>query len=161
MGLLDTVKDVLAQYGGGGGVEANAEKDFHQLSQSADAGTLAHGIAEVMKSDQTPPFAQIVSQLFANASSDQKADMLKTLLSSASPDQQAKLASMLATASPAAGQAAASPDTIASVARSVEQSNPGVIDTMSAFYAQHPTLVKTLGSAALMIAMRKIAERHA
>ena len=29
--------------------------------QSADAGTLAHGIAEVMRSDETPPFAQIVS----------------------------------------------------------------------------------------------------
>jgi hypothetical protein len=54
-----------------------------------------------------------------------------------------------------------SPDTIASVARSVEQANPGVVETMSAFYAQHPTLVKTLGSAALMIAIRKIAERHA
>jgi len=31
---------------------------------------------------------------------------------------------------------------------------------MSALYAAHPTLVKTLGSAAMMIAMRKIAERH-
>ena len=48
----------------------------------------------------------------------------------------------------------------AAVARRVEQSNPGVVDTMSSFYAQHPTLVKTLGSAALMIAMRKIAEQH-
>ena len=31
---------------------------------------------------------------------------------------------------------------------------------MSSFYAQHPTLVKTLGTAAMMIAMRKIAEQH-
>jgi hypothetical protein len=166
MGLLDTMKGVLAQYGAGTASEANAEADFHQLAQSADAGTLAHGIAAVMRSDQTPPFAQIVSQLFANGSSDQKAGMLKALLSSASPDMQGQLAALLAGAggaSAATAGAAAPPssDTIASVARRVEQSNPGVVDTMSSFYAQHPALVKTLGSAAMMIAMRKIAERHA
>jgi hypothetical protein len=162
MGLLDTMKGVLAQYGAGTAPEANAEADFHKLAQSADAGTLAHGIAAVMRSDQTPPFAQIVSQLFANGSSDQKADMLKALLSSASPEMQGQLATLLAGAGgSAATPGATTPDTIASVARRVEQSNPGVVDTMSSFYAQHPTLIKTLGSAALMIAMRKIAERQA
>jgi len=91
--------------------------------------------------------------------------MLKTLLSSAAPDLQSSLAPMLAGASAPGGaapgaQTTPSPDTIAAVARRVEQSNPGVVDTMSSFYAQHPTLVKTLGSAALMIAMRKIADTH-
>jgi hypothetical protein len=47
------------------------------------------------------------------------------------------------------------------LATKVEQHNPGVIDTMSGFYAQHPGLVRTLGTTALMIAMRKIAERQA
>ena len=42
----------------------------------------------------------------------------------------------------------------------VEQHDGGIVDKMSALYAAHPTLVKTLGSAATMIAMRKIAERH-
>jgi hypothetical protein len=31
---------------------------------------------------------------------------------------------------------------------------------MSTLYAAHPTLVKTLGTAAMMIAMREIAQRH-
>jgi len=31
---------------------------------------------------------------------------------------------------------------------------------MSGLYAAHPTLVKTLGTAAMMIALCKIAERH-
>jgi hypothetical protein len=165
MGLLDTMKGMLTQYNAGTASEGNAEADFHQLAQSLDAGTLAQGISAVMRSDQTPPFAQIVSQLFASGTGDQKTAMLKTLLSSAAPDLQNSLAAMLAGAGAAGeptpgAQATPSPDTIAAVARRVEQSNPGVVDTMSSFYAQHPTLVKTLGSAALMIAMRKIAEQH-
>lgn len=96
MGLLDTMKGVLAQYSAGTASEGNAEADFHQLAQSLDAGTLAQAVSAVMRSDQTPPFAQLVSQLFANGSGDQKAAMLKTLLASASPDQQGSLAAMLA-----------------------------------------------------------------
>ena len=47
-----------------------------------------------------------------------------------------------------------SADLVSSVARQVEEHNPGVIEHMSAFYAQHPALVKTLGAAAVAVAMR-------
>jgi hypothetical protein len=40
-------------------------------------------------------------------------------------------------------------------------SNPSLIDRVSAVYAQHPTLIKSLGAAALVIAMKKIADQHA
>jgi hypothetical protein len=164
MGLLDSMKDMLAQYTAGAAA-GNAEADFQKLAQSADAGTLAHGIEAVIRSDQTPPFAQIVSQLFANATPDQKAGMLKALLSELPPEQQAQLSAMLGggsssgSSSPGAS-AMPSNDTIASMAQRAEQSGPGVIQAMSNFYAQHPTLVKTLGTTAMVIAMRKIAEGH-
>jgi hypothetical protein len=35
-----------------------------------------------------------------------------------------------------------------------------LIDQMSQFYAQHPALVKTLGTAALMVAMRGMSRRR-
>lgn len=165
MGLLDSMKDMLAQYTSGTGT-GNAEADFHKLAQSVDAGTLAHGIAEVMRSDQTPPFAQIVAQLFVNASTDQKSAMVKALLSAVPVDQQGQLAAMLG--APAPGTASSgvpatmpSKDAIAKIAQKAEQTGAGVIEAMSNFYAQHPALVETLGSAAMVIAMRKIAERHA
>ncbi|HEX7137788.1 MAG TPA: hypothetical protein VF219_08075 [Vicinamibacterales bacterium] len=164
MGLLDTMKDMLAQYTSGTGGE-NAEADFHKLAQSADAGTLAQGIAEVIRSDQTPPFAQIVSQLFANASPDQKTAMVKALLSAVPAEQQSQIAAMMGgpaagTTPPGAPSTMVSKDTVASMAQRAEQTGPGVIEAMSNFYAQHPTLVKTLGTTAMVIAMRKIAERH-
>lgn len=165
MGLLDSMKDILAQYTSGAGTE-NAEADFHKLAATADPGTLAHGIAEVIRSDQTPPFAQIVSQLFANASSDQKAAMVNALLAAVPAEQRGPLTAMLGESSPGTGSSGAaasqpSNDTIASLARRAEETGSGVVEAMSNFYAQHPTLVKTLGTAAMMIAMRKIAERHA
>jgi hypothetical protein len=164
MGLLDSMKDMLAQYTGGAGGE-NAEADFHKVAQSADAGTLAQGIAEVMRSDQTPPFAQIVSQLFANASPDQKAAMITALVSAVPAEQRGALGAMLGGSSRASVGGAPttlpSKDEVASMAQRAEQSGSGVIEAMSNFYAQHPTLVKTLGTTAMVIAMRKIAEHHA
>jgi hypothetical protein len=167
MGLLDDLKGMLSQYTTNAAPGGDAGAHFDQVAQSVDSGTLAQGIAAAMRSDETPPFAQMVSQLFASGSGDQKAAMLNTLLSSVSPDQLAQLSSLipgLGAASAATGTATAStvsPDAVQSLAQHVEQHDAGIVDKMSALYAAHPALVKTLGSAAMVIAMRKIAERHA
>ena len=49
------------------------------------------------------------------------------------------------------------PQQVEEVANKAEQHDPTIIDKMSDFYAQHPGLVRTLGSAALTIALAKIA----
>ncbi len=165
MGLLDNMKSLLTQYASGAEPVGDAGAHFQQVAQSVDSGTLAQGIAAAMHSDQTPPFAQLVSQLFSAGSGDQKMAMLNTLLSSVSPEQRAQLAGMVpglgAAGSVTSAQAAAiSPSAVQSVAQHVEQHDGGIVEKMSTLYAAHPTLVKTLGSAAMMIAMRRIAERH-
>jgi hypothetical protein len=165
MGLLEDVKGMLAQYKEGGTPEGDAGAHFQQVARSVDSGTLAHGLAQAMRSDQTPPFAQMVSQLFSSGSMEQKTAMLGTLLSAVSPAQRTQLSSLipgLGASSVTATQAATlSPDTIQSLAQHVEQHDPGIVEKMSAVYAAHPTLVKTLGTTAMMIAMRTIAERQA
>jgi hypothetical protein len=107
----------------------------------------------------------LASQLFASGSGDQKMAMINTLLSSLSPEQRSNLAAQIpglgTTSSVTSAQAAAvSPTALQTLAQNVEQHDGGIVDKMSALYAAHPTLVKTLGTAAMMIAMRKIAERH-
>jgi hypothetical protein len=49
------------------------------------------------------------------------------------------------------------PDQVGQIADNAHQQNPGIVDRMSDFYAQHSGLVKTLGGAALTIALAKIA----
>ena len=52
------------------------------------------------------------------------------------------------------------PDQVQQIATHAQQHNPGIIDAMSDFYAQHAGLVKTLGGAALSIALAKMAQSH-
>lgn len=165
MSMFDNLKNVLAQYTSGTASAQDAEAHFHEVSQSADQGTLAAGISETMRSDQTPPFGQLVSQLFANASPDQKAGMLNALLGALPAEQRSQFGGMIpgadASTSVSGTQASAvPPNTVGTIAERAEQHNPAIIDKMSTFYAQHPTLVKTLGTAAMMMVMRNIAARQ-
>jgi len=164
MGLLDDVKGMLAQYAAGTPPAGDASAHFDQIAQSVDRNTLAKGIAAAMHSTDTPPFAQMVSNLFANGNADQKMAMLDTLLSSVPPEQRARLSALIpglgSVSSGTASPNALPPSAVQSLAEKVEQHDAGIIEKMSELYAAHPTLVKTLGSVAMMIAMRKIAEHH-
>jgi hypothetical protein len=163
MALFDDLKQMLNRYTSGAAPSGDTGAHFQQVAQSVDRGTLAQGIAAAMRSDDTPPFSQLVSQLFASGSGEQKLAMLNTLFSSVPPEVGAQLSSMIpglgAVTSPTSAQAV-SPDAVQQLAEHVQQHDAGIVDRMSALYAAHPGLIKTLGSAAMMIAMRAIAERH-
>lgn len=165
MGLLDDVKNAVGQFGAGNASAEDLAAQFHQAVGTADPSAVTHGIAAVLGSNGTQPFGQMVSQLFANGSADQKAGMLNALLANASPEIRAKLGSLIpaaATGAVTGTQATAvSADAVSTLAQQVHSQNPGIVQELSGFYAQHPTLVKTLGSAAMMLAMRKMAEHRA
>jgi hypothetical protein len=164
MAVLDDVKELLGKYATGTMPAGDAGAHFQQVSQSVDKSTLAGGIAEALRSDKTPPFSQLVSQLFASGSSEQKAAMLSTLMSAIPASQRAKMASMipgLGGASAAAGMPPAdsvSANDVQKLAQHAEKQDATIVDKMSQLYAAHPGLVKTLGAGAMAIAMRKIAE---
>jgi hypothetical protein len=165
MGLLDNLKGVLSQYTSGSAPAGDPSAHFDQVAQSVDSGTLAQGIAAAMRSGQTPPFAELASQLFASGSADQKTAMINAFLSSVPPAQRTQLSALIpglggASSVTGAQAGAISPAAVQTLAQHAEQHDGGIVDKMSSLYAAHPTLVKTLGTAAMMIAMRKIAERQ-
>jgi hypothetical protein len=171
MGLLGGIGDLLKQYTGGA-APANVEQHFDQVAQNVPASSLASGLAEAFRSGNTPPFAQMASQLFANGNGQQQASMLSTLLASVGPAALSQFAGSSPNSSLAsllqAGQTQVSPEQAAQIdptevqalAQHAEQHNPSIIDRVSEVYAEHPTLIKTLGAAAMAIAVKKIAERH-
>ena len=163
---------LLQQYLGGAGSNANpaqAEGHFQQVAQSAPSGLMTDGLSAAFRSDQTPPFGQMVGQLFGNGNSQQQSGMMSTLLASLTPAAIAALSSSGAlsnlmgsggtvTTNPTPEQLSTlTPDQVAQIAAHAEQHSPGVVDQMSSFYAQHSGLIKTLGGAALAIAMAKMA----
>jgi hypothetical protein len=161
---LGFIKNVLQQYAGNPRAnEDSAHEHFDAVSRSVESSTLAQGISAALRSDQTPPFAQMVSQLFSSASSEQKAGMLNTLISGLSPAILSQFSRFLphATNSLTPAQAEAIPaEAVQQMAQHAEQQDPSIVDRLSSIYAEHPTLVKTLGAAAMIIALRKIAERY-
>jgi hypothetical protein len=50
------------------------------------------------------------------------------------------------------------PEQVQEIAAQAEQQNPGIVDRMGAFYAQHPQLVKGLGGAALALVLGRMAQ---
>jgi hypothetical protein len=162
MGLLD----LLQQYAGARPDQAagNVADHFHEVAQTAPPETIGQGLAAAFRSDQTPPFAQLVGQLFGNANPQQQSGMLNHLLATLGPEAAAMLGA--GNLQPASGGAAqvtpeqatqVSAQQVQQLAERAERQNPGIVDTLSGFYAQHPELVKTLGGAALTIALSKIA----
>jgi hypothetical protein len=170
MSLLDQLGTVLKQYTGNSAPNAaDATQHFDQVAQAAPPNVLAEGLTAIFHSDQTPAFGNIVSSLFSQSNGDQKAGMLNQLLASVGPSTLAQLAGGGALASLLGGGAKqltpeqaqnVSPELVQQLATHAEKADPSIIDKASAFYAQHTTLVKTLGGAALSIAIAKVAERQ-
>jgi hypothetical protein len=174
MGFLSGIGDLLKQYQSGNATPANTpgvEQHFDQVAQAVPTSTLASGLAEAFRSGQTAPFPQMAAQLFANGNSQQQAGMLNGLLATLGPAMIAKfaggapnspLASLLQSGSVTPAQAASvSPADVEALTNHAQSQDPSIIDRVSAVYAQHPVLIKSLGAAALTIAMKKIADSHA
>jgi len=160
--------NLLNQYLGGGANAnpAQAENDFDHVAQNSPFAALAQGVTQALRSDQTPPFSQMVGQMFSNGNPEQRAGMLNQLLSNISPGVLSSVAGGLfgnlaggdqARVSPEQA-AQLSPEQVQELAAKAEQQNPGIVERMGDFYAQHPTLVKTIGGAALAVALGAMAK---
>jgi hypothetical protein len=164
MGLLD----LLQQYANAqpGNAADDAADHFSEITRSAPPADVGQGLAAAFRSDQTPAFGQMVSQLFGQANPQQQSGMVNQLLGALGPSAIAALAGgglgkLLS--GPGEAQlgtdqvAQMTPEHVQQLAEHAERQDPSIIDKMSGFYAQHPELVKTIGSAALTIALSKIA----
>ena len=169
MGLMD----VLGRYADSQGVPPGAHADFEQVAQQAPRDLLGQGLAGAFRSDATPPFEQMVGQLFGNSDPHQRAGLLNEILGSVAGHGGALggalsggvLGGLLRHA--AAGRQVTpqdaqevSPSEVEEAAREAARTNPSIIDRVSQFYAQHPQLVQGLGQAALAIAMSNMARRR-
>ncbi len=165
--------DVLKQYAGDimappGDVNAH----FDEVAQHAAPADLGTGIAAAFRSESTPPFGQLVGNLFDRSNPQQQAGVLNQLVQALGAGGLASVAGgalgrVLGTgpgmAAPSITPEQASqlsPTDVASIATHAEKQDPSIIDRLGDFYAQHPTLVKTLGVAAMGIAMRRMSERR-
>lgn len=158
MALLDILTQALANGG------TPTPDHFEQASRHATPDVLGDALAAAFRSDQTPPFSDMVGQLFGQSSGGQQAGMLNQILASLGPVALSgvaggvlgKMLSPGATQLSPAQASQLSPGQVSEIAAQAERQQPGIVDQLGRFYAEHPTLVKTVGGAALAIALSKL-----
>ena len=186
MSWMDQIGNILQQYSGAqSGAAAQpasgqVQDDFDQFAQAAPPAAVADGLAAAFRSDETPPFPQMLSQLFGQSDGTQRASILNTLIRTLGPTVVAQILARRAGGGGGGGigdllggllgggqqqvtpevARQIPPEAVEEIAQQAEQRDPSIVDMASDFYAKHPQLVKTLGAAALAIALSKIAQRN-
>ena len=165
-------------------VPDTVDDDFDQLATTAPPEALSEGLAAAFRSDHTPEFPQMASQMFGQASGAQRANILRTLMQVAGPLVLQQVLARRRAASPGAADGgglggildkvlgrnqsqvtpedadAIDPQTVEELAREAEKKDPSIIDRLSRVYAEQPQLLKTLGGIALAVALGRLAQRH-
>jgi len=172
MSWLNAIGDLAERYAANSnqGSTENAHEDFQQVVQAAPRDLVRHGIANMFRSDQTPPFPEMVSNLFSQSNQNQKTGLLNQLLSSVEPDALSGIPGLGSLAGLTGGATGnntqtlatqLSPEQVQQIATHVQNQDPSIIDRVSEFYTQHPGLMKAVGSLALSIAMKHMMRRAA
>jgi hypothetical protein len=167
MGLMD----ILQHYSNPNAVvDHRVDTDFDHVTGTAPTEVFGQGLSDAFRSERTPPFGDMVSQMFERSDPHQKAGLLNNLLRSVGPGVLASLRGGLLgrlgeSANAGAPQVSPehaeqlSPEEVRDLAAQAEKHDPSVMDKVGGFYAQHPQLVKTLGSAALAVALAGMSNR--
>ncbi|MFT3799903.1 MAG: hypothetical protein QM766_01665 [Burkholderiaceae bacterium] len=83
MGLFDILQQVFTA---SGGLNAeHADRHFDDVVNATPPDVFQQGVAETLRSDQTPPLGDMVSHMFGNASPQGRADILNQILASLGP----------------------------------------------------------------------------
>jgi len=164
MGILD----VLQQYANPAAAPTDkVHEHFDQVAQQASSQQLGNGVAAAFRSDATPPFGQMVGNLFGQSTPEQRAGILNQLTQVLGSGALSSIAGgVLGRVLGGAGNAAptitpeqasqVSPADAAVIAEHAEKKDPSILDRAGEFYAQHPQLVKGLGAAALAIVLGRM-----
>jgi len=157
--------DIVNRYAASPQPQPDTPAHFDEATRATSTESLGGALSSMFRSNSTPPFAELVGKLFGQSSAEQRAGVLNHLVQSLGPAATTVgggilgklLGGQAAGASPPnitpAQASQISPGDVAQVAAHAEQQNPSVVDRAGHFYAQHPTLVKTLGAAALAVTL--------
>ena len=157
MGLSDLLQQLT-------GIGGNPADHFDRVAQQASPVELGRGVAAAMRSDDTPSFSSMIGQTFGQASPTQQAGLLNQILASVGPAALSGLAGGAlgrllgpGTTQVTPEQASQlSPTQVTEIAAHAEQAQPGIVDQVGQFYAQHSGLIKMLGGAVLLATLSKM-----
>ena len=145
----------------------NVQQDYQRAAEAVPSSHLADALGEAFRSGETPPFSQMLSNLFANSNPDQRAGILNHLMGAVGPRALGSLGlgsiggllrgTNVNVSAEQANQV--SPEDVQQLAAHAEKQNPAIIDHASQFYSHHPKLVQVLGAGSLALIMSHLSKR--
>src|SRR5881394_2451518 len=72
MSIFDRIQDVIGKANQGNASDQEVHAAYDQVAQAVPKDTLAEGLSHTFKSDQTPPFEQMVTNLYQQSNPAQK-----------------------------------------------------------------------------------------
>jgi hypothetical protein len=167
MGILDELAGLASQFASGRVSANEVHETYDRTARAVPPGELAGGLAEAFRSDQTPPFQKMVTDLFNQSSPEQKATLLNQLVAALGPQLSqtiaagglGSLAGALSKGSVTPQQASqVPPEQVEVLAQRAAQHDPSIMEKAAGFYAQHPTLVKAIGAASLAFLISRMSQ---
>lgn len=169
MSWINEIGTLLQQYEGASASSPppSTADDFAKIADRAPASALSDGLAAAFRSPSTASFGEMIAQLFAQSDGAQRSGIINRLIAVAEPAASSTgaagslntLGRALSAIAPEEAQRL-SPEAVRRFADEAEKRDPSIVDEAGEFYAQHPTLVKTLGVGALAVIMSHLSQHH-
>ena len=166
MSFLDRLGGVLQQYQSGSATPSREEAHAHydQIAREVPSNVLAGSIGPALGTLEPGDVESRVARSAAQMTPEQRGGLLGTLLGGLGTGSGGGLGDLLGRigVSPSVAQnpQQASPEDVARVAGYARQNQPDLLHRAGDFYAQHPTLVKALGTAAIVAIARNLAGKR-
>lgn len=164
MSFFDSIGGLLSQYISGNAAASTEEAHQHydQVTSAVPSDILGSAIGPALKSLAVEEFQRHILNSASQMTSEQRGGLFQSLLgglASSGGNLSSILGQLGIDQSVADNPQNASPEDVAALAAHAHQNNPDVFHRAMAFYAEHPTLVKALGTAAVSAIIYEIAKR--
>jgi len=135
---------------------------FDQLAGAVPSSTLGSVIGPALSSLGTQQVMEHVLNSASVMNPQQREGLVGSLLngfSSSGTNVQSLLGQLGINPSVADNPQEASPEEVAKLAAHAHENEPGVFHNAMAFYSEHPTLVKAMGTVAVAVIVKHLADR--
>jgi hypothetical protein len=163
MSFSDQIGSILSQYQSGATPDrAQAHEHYDEIARNVPQNVLESTIGPAVSSLDPQLLEERIARSASQMTPDQRGSFLQTILGGlAAGAAGGALPSLLsrigASPSIATNPSQASPEDVAKVATYAKENQPDLFHRAMGFYAQHPTLVKVLGTLAIASIAKNLA----
>jgi hypothetical protein len=165
MGFMDDIGGLLNQYVNNNGAtnRQEAREHYDQIHNNVPQDLLGSVIGPALASLGQQQVQERIYNSATEMDQQQRGSFVQTLLSgflSSGVNIPSLLGQLGIGQQVADNPYDATPDDVAKLATHAQQTDPSIFDRAMQFYAEHPTLVKVLGTMAVTAIARNLAERQ-